>query len=178
MTDRSSQRKTLLIGWLYALKRWMYRSGRPGQLAWAMNRLDVVLFSRGLLSLRRAVTLEVRGRSSGRVITVPVVVADYEGQEYLVSMLGKDANWVRNVRAAGGRAVLRRGRRRPVMLQEVETGARASILRRYLALAPGARPHLPVAPDGPLEEFAAIAALYPVFRIAPIHAPEGRVPAR
>ena len=29
---------------------------------------------------------------------VPVVVAEYEGGRYLVSMLGKDANWVLNVR--------------------------------------------------------------------------------
>jgi hypothetical protein len=27
-----------------------------------------------------------------------VVVAEYEGGRYLVSMLGKDANWVLNVR--------------------------------------------------------------------------------
>ncbi len=41
---------------------------------------------------------------------MPVVVAMVRGQSYLVSMLGDDVAWVRNVRAAGGRAVLHHGR--------------------------------------------------------------------
>lgn len=171
MSDRPDRREAGVAGLLYALKRWMYRTGRPGRLARAMNRLDAVQFSAGLLSPRRAVTLEVRGRRTGRVISVPVVVTDYEDQKYLVSMLGNDANWVRNVRAAGGHAVLRRGRRQPVLLEDVEAGARAPILRRYLALAPGARPHLPVTRHSPLEAFEAIAELYPVFRVTSASTP-------
>ena len=100
-------------------------------------------------------------------MSFPVVVAEYQGGRYLVSMLGKDANWVRNVRAAGGRAVLRRGGRERVRLEEVEPGDRAPILRRYLAVAPGARPHLPVDRHAPLAEFERIAGQYPVFRIIP-----------
>lgn len=42
---------------------------------------------------------------------------------------------------------------------------RPPILRRYLDLAPGARPHVPVDRRAPLEDFAAIAEDYPVFRI-------------
>jgi deazaflavin-dependent oxidoreductase (nitroreductase family) len=152
--------------WLYGFKRWMYRSGRPGLLARAMNWSSAVQFSAGLLSPKRAVTLEVRGRRTGRTIQVPVVVADYGGERYLVSMLGADANWVRNVRAAGGSAVMRRGRRQAVRLVEVDAAERAPILRRYLALAPGARPHVPVDRDASLAEFARIADRYPVFRIA------------
>ena len=94
------------VGWLYALKRWMYRGGRPGSLARVMNRMSEMQFSAGLFSPKRAMTLEVPGRRTGRVISFPVVVADYHGDRYLVSMLGNDANWVRNVQAAGGRAVL------------------------------------------------------------------------
>ncbi|OLT01354.1 hypothetical protein BJF90_32370 [Pseudonocardia sp. CNS-004] len=41
--------------------------------------------------------------------------------------------------------MLRHGRREAVRLLEVDAGARAPILRRYLAVAPGARAHLPVA---------------------------------
>src|SRR5512133_1729542 len=92
---------------LYGVKRWMYRTGRPGVLARVMNRISAVQFSAGLLSPHRAVTLEVPGRRTGRLISFPVAVADYQGERYLVSMLGRDANWVLNVRAAGGRAVLR-----------------------------------------------------------------------
>jgi deazaflavin-dependent oxidoreductase (nitroreductase family) len=164
MNAKMSQRRGV-VERLYQLKRWMYRTGRPGWLARTMNRVSAVQFSAGLLSPARAVTLEVPGRRTGRVISFPLVVAEYEGGRYLVSMLGKDANWVHNVRAAGGRAVLRRGHRENVQLQEVESGARAPILRRYLAVAPGARPHVPVDRHAPLEEFERVAELYPVFQI-------------
>ncbi|GAB3888466.1 hypothetical protein GCM10029964_056160 [Kibdelosporangium lantanae] len=107
------------------------------------------------------------GRSTGRVISFPVVVADYEGERYLVSMLGERANWVRNVRAAEGRAVLRHGRREAVRLAEVDPDARAAILRRYLAVAPGARPHVPMDRGASLAEFERIAPRIPVFRITP-----------
>jgi hypothetical protein len=63
--------------------------------------------------------------------------------------------------------VLRHGRREAVRLDEVEPGARAPILRRYLALAPGARAHIPVDRRAPLEEFDRVAAQIPVFRITP-----------
>ncbi|MFD2352355.1 hypothetical protein ACFSTC_28395 [Nonomuraea ferruginea] len=82
-------------------------------------------------------------------------------------MLGQDTNWVRNVRAAGGRAVLRYGRTEAVRLEEVEPGSRAPILRRYLAVSPGGRTHIPVDQEAPLEEFERIAARYPVFRVTP-----------
>ena len=147
-----------------AMRRRMYRGGRPGPLARVMNRLSALQFSAGLLSPRRAMTLEVAGRRTGRTVSLPIVVADYGGERYLVSMLGNDANWVRNVQAAGGRAVLRRGRRITVQLDEVEPAARAPILRRYLELAPGARAHVPVDRRAPLEEFERIADQFPVFR--------------
>jgi deazaflavin-dependent oxidoreductase (nitroreductase family) len=113
----------------------------------------------------RLVTLEVRGRRTGRLISLPVVVAEYQGERYLVAMLGEGANWVSNVRAARGQAVLRHGGREAVRLEEVDPGARAAILRQYLQVAPGARAHVPVDRHAPLEEFERIAARYPVFRV-------------
>jgi hypothetical protein len=107
----------------------------------------------------------VPGRRSGRLISFPVVVSDYQGERYLVSMLGEDANWVANVRAARGRVVLRHGRREPVQLEEVEPRARAPILRRYLQVAPGARPHIAVDRHAPLVELERAAPRYPVFRV-------------
>jgi len=153
-----------VVGWLYALKRWVC-GGRPRSLARVMNRVSEIQFSAGLLSPKRAMALEVPGRRTGRIISFPIVVADYQGERYLVSMLGDDANWVRNVRAAGGRAVLRRRHRQDVELEEVDRDARAPILRRYLAVAPGARPHLPIDRRASLEEFERIAAEFPVFRV-------------
>jgi deazaflavin-dependent oxidoreductase (nitroreductase family) len=109
--------------------------------------------------------LEVTGRTSGRTISLPVVVAIVDGQRYLVSMLGEDAHWVRNVRAAGGRAVLRSGGREEVQLEEVPADQRAPILKAYLQRAPGARPHVPVSKNAALEEFQKVAAAFPVFRV-------------
>jgi hypothetical protein len=97
-----------------------------------------------------------------------VVIADHDGDRYLVAMLGEETNWVRNVRAADGRAILRHGRLETVRLEEVPVDARPAILRRYLALAPGARPHIPVDRHAPLEEFERIAPQVPVFRIVPV----------
>ena len=145
----------------------MYRNGRPGALARALNRISAIQFSAGMLSPAQAVTLEVPGRCTGRLISLPVAVADYQGGRYLVSMLGNNANWVRNVRAADGRAVLRRRGREEVRLVEVEPGDRAPILRRYLQVAPGARAHLPVDRHAPLAEFERIAGRFPVFQIIP-----------
>ena len=149
----------------YRLQRWLYRTGRPGSLARVLNRISAIHFASGLLSPSRAVTLEVAGRRTGRAISFPLVLADHEGQRYLVAMLGGHANWVLNVRAAQGRAVLQRGRREDVLLEEVAPGLRAPILRRYLALAPGARPHLPVDRHAPLAEFERIADQFPVFLV-------------
>jgi deazaflavin-dependent oxidoreductase (nitroreductase family) len=111
------------------------------------------------------VVLEVRGRSTGRVRVLPVVVADYDGERYLVSVLGPDQNWVRNVHATGGKAVLRHRRREAVYLQELAPGRRAPILRRYLELAPGARAHIPLSTNAPLTEFEQIATRHDVFRV-------------
>jgi len=94
-------------------------------------------------------------------------VALVGGERYLVSMLGDDAQWVQNVRAAHGRAFIRSGGRSEVRLEEVTASQRAPILKAYLHRAPGARPHVPVDKDAPLSAFEAVAASYPVFRIVP-----------
>jgi deazaflavin-dependent oxidoreductase (nitroreductase family) len=142
----------------------MYRRGRPNPVAGFFGRATAGLASAGLAP-RRLVTLEVRGRRTGRAISFPVVIADHHGERYLVAMLGRGANWVRNVEAAGGAAVIRHGRREAVRLEPVEPSVRAPILQRYLELAPGARAHFPVDRRAPLSEFEGIADDYPVFRI-------------
>jgi hypothetical protein len=110
--------------------------------------------------------LEVIARKTGRIVSLPLVVPVVDGQRYLVSMLGDKAQWVHNVRAAGGRAVLRRGGCEEIELEEVPADQRARILRAYLQEAPGARPHMPVDKDAALTEFEKIAAAFPVFRVA------------
>jgi polyisoprenoid-binding protein YceI len=97
-----------------------------------------VIFALGL-SLRRWVTLEVAGRRFGRVTRFPFGMADWGGRWYLVSMLGERCNWVRNVRAAEGRATLRHRRATACRLTEVPVSERPPIIKRYLQRVPGAR---------------------------------------
>jgi deazaflavin-dependent oxidoreductase (nitroreductase family) len=133
-------------------------------LARAVNRVSAFVHALGVAP-NHLVTLEVVGRHSGRATSFPLVMAVVDGERYLVSMLGRDVAWVRNVRAAGGRAVLRHGRTERVRLEEIPVAQRGPILKAYLERAPGARAHVPVDEDAPLEELEAIAGGIPVFRV-------------
>jgi deazaflavin-dependent oxidoreductase (nitroreductase family) len=145
-------------------KQWLYRGQRPNWIARILNRAWATLASSGVTS-NYVETLEVIGRKSGRIFSLPVVIAIVDSQRYLVSMLGENVQWVLNVQAAGGKAVMHSGRRTAIQLEEVPTDQRAPILQAYLKRAPGARPHMPVDKDAPLVEFEKIAADYPVFHI-------------
>ena len=144
--------------------RWMYRGQRPNWLARAMNRIGAIIASFGITS-NLMETLETTGRTSGRTISQPMVITVLNGQRYLVSMLGENVNWVKNVRAAGGKAALRSGRREEIQLEEVPADMRAPILKAYLKRAPGGRPHIPVDKDAPIADFEKVAADFPVFRV-------------
>jgi deazaflavin-dependent oxidoreductase (nitroreductase family) len=148
------------------LQNWFYGGGRPNQAARVLDRLTAAVYGRGV-SPDYLVTLEVRGRRSGHTIRLPLVMVVVEGERYLVSMLGQDSNWLRNVRAAGGEAVLRHGRREEVRLIELPVEDRAPVLETYLQRAPNARAHLPLAPDAPRAEIERIASQFPVFRVEP-----------
>lgn len=146
-------------------ERWLYRGGQPNRLARILNWIAGVLGAWGLFP-GRMVRLETKGRKTGKISSLPVVIAKVDGERYLVSMLGDDVNWVRNVRSANGKAVLQERRRAVVRLDEVDIGQRAHILKAYLLVAPGARPHIPVDKDAPIADFESIAAGLPVFRIS------------
>ncbi len=146
------------------ITRWMYRGQHPHRIAKFLNKIWEVIASSGIAS-NYVATLEVTGRKSGRTFSLPVVIAIVNEQQYLVSMLGGNVQWVQNVRAADGKAVLRSGRRIAVKLEEVAADQRPPILKAYLKRAPGARAHIPVNKDAPLANFEEIAAAYPTFRI-------------
>ncbi len=141
-----------------------YREGRPTGAGRAFGHFWSAIADRGLTPAY-VVTLETTGHRTGRRFSIPVVLADVSGRTYVVSMLGERPPWVRNVRAAGGRATIRRREAREVLLVEVPPDERAPILKKYLQRASGARPHFPIGPDAPVEEFARIAGDYPVFEV-------------
>jgi len=133
-------------------------------VATVLNRCWAAVHSFGVAP-NYLVTLEVRGRRSGRIISLPLVMVVIEGERYLVSMLGAEVDWVRNVKAADGNVTLRHGRREAVHLEEVAVDRRASVLKAYLKRAPGARAHVPVHKNAPLSEFEQVSAQFPVFRV-------------
>jgi deazaflavin-dependent oxidoreductase (nitroreductase family) len=150
--------------WFYRGKQWLYRRRRPNWIAKFLNGMWARTASKRVMS-NGLVALEVVGRKSGRIVSFPLVMVTVDGQRYLVSMLGENTQWVRNVRASGGKAVLRSGGREEVQLDEIPTSQRAPILKAYLQAAPGARPHVLMDKDAPLAEFEKIAAAFPVFRL-------------
>jgi len=151
---------------LQKVQKWFYRGGRPNRMARILNRLGATVHALGIAP-NYLVALEVPGRRSGRIISFPLVMVVVAGERYLVSMLGEEVNWVRNVKAAGGNVTLLHGRREEVCLQEVAEDCRAPVLKAYLKRAPGARAHLPVDKDAPLAEFEQVSPRFPVFRVVP-----------
>jgi deazaflavin-dependent oxidoreductase (nitroreductase family) len=143
--------------------RFFYQNWRPTSLGRMWNRAIALACGLGLLP-EILVTLLVKGRRSGRLRTNVLVALPYQGQRYLVSMLGEESDWVQNVRAAGGAAFMKRGRMQPVMLTEIPPEKRSSILKAYCQVATSGRHHFPVSPDAPVSAFEAIAKDYPVFR--------------
>jgi deazaflavin-dependent oxidoreductase (nitroreductase family) len=152
----------------HSLLRYFYRDWRPTRAGRWVNRFTAWLTRLGLFPALMAV-LEVRGRKSGEPRTVPVVIATVAGKGYLVSMLGPQSDWVKNVEAAGGAAILHEGRRqRPVHLVAVPVAERGPIIQEYVRVATSGRTHFPVAVDAPLSKFQAVADRYPVYRIDPV----------
>jgi len=148
------------------LARWLYRGGRPNRVASVVNRCTAAVYALGIAP-NYLVTLDVVGRRSCRILSLPLVMVVVDGERYLVSMLGEGVDWVRNVKAAGGNVRLRHGRREEVRLEEIPANQRAPVLKAYLKRAPGARPHLPIHKAAPLSEFEQVSSQFSVFRVVP-----------
>ena len=83
------------------------------------------------LSLFGSRVLAVKGRKTGEWRTTPVNLLTHDGEKYLVAPRGQ-AQWVRNMRFAGG-GELRVGRRRQEFTAtELADAAKPEILRLYL----------------------------------------------
>ena len=152
---------TLPHSWYKSL---YYPGGRPNAFTRHLNSGQARLTALGIFPALM-VALETTGRRSGKPCLVQLVAAQVGTERYLVSMLGENADWVRNARASAGAAVLRHGTTEKVRLEEVPVSRRAPILKAYLRRAPGARPHFDLSYHAPLAEFEQVAARYPVFRI-------------
>ena len=86
----------------------------PGWFTRNVFNRAVAFMTRNGVSVLGSRVLAVRGRTSGEWRTTPVNLLEHEGRRYLVAPRG-EAQWVRNLRAAGtGQLrVGERGRRVP-----------------------------------------------------------------
>ena len=105
-------------------------------------------------------TLVVRGRTSGRTLTVPMgAPIELDGQRYLVSGRGS-TQWVRNLRAARRAEFRIHGRSEPFRPTELDGADRARIVAAY-------RRKLGHSVDGYFRQIPDPAD-HPVFRMDPI----------
>jgi hypothetical protein len=140
-------------------RRWVHR---------VESRLFRVAVERLGVEIDHTWILEVPGRRSGLPRFAPVKVLQVEAERFLVSLY--DSDWARNLRAAGGRARLRRrGMIIPALAVELPAPERPAILRAYLAAATRGQT-LDILGAGrrdPEEDhLRRIAADHPVFRLA------------
>jgi deazaflavin-dependent oxidoreductase (nitroreductase family) len=140
---------------------------RPGWFTKHVFNRAVVVLTRAGIGVWGARILEVAGRNSGLPRRNPVNLLTIDDRHYLVAPRG-EVEWVRNVRAAGGRLALIIGRRRQEWVAtEVADAAKTEILRQYLRrwkvevgmFFDG------VGPDSTDEQLAAIAPRHPVFEV-------------
>jgi deazaflavin-dependent oxidoreductase (nitroreductase family) len=126
------------------------------------------------LAPRDAVILEVRGRKSGKIRKTPILRTRHDGHDHLIALAG-ESQWVRNVRASDGRAVIRRRKRSDVYLHELPAAERAPVIAAYLrtaaersgekSAARQARFYFGLDLHPSPEQLAEIADFYPAFRI-------------
>ncbi len=114
-----------------------------------------------------AVLLSVRGRKSGKIITIPVELVENGSSSFLVAAFG-EVNWVRNLRAAGQAQLTRK--RRTETIEVVELGAReaAPILKQFLKESQRVtfiKPYFNVTAQASLADFEREALYHPVFRV-------------
>ena len=140
---------------------------RPSGLVGAFNRFWGVLNRIGI-GLDYSYELEVPGRRSGTLRRTPVNLMPYSGHRYLVAPRGR-TEWVRNAEAHGS-VLLRRGSKRlRLRLETVPPDEAPLILKTYLqTYRSQVQQFFPIQGDANIEEFARIAARYPVFKTVEI----------
>jgi steroid delta-isomerase-like uncharacterized protein/deazaflavin-dependent oxidoreductase (nitroreductase family) len=114
-----------------------------------------------------AVLLSVRGRTSGKIYTIPVELVENSDTRFLVAAFG-EVNWVRNLRAAGQAQLTRRRRTEAIGVVELGAQEAAPILKQFLKESQRVsliKPYFHVTPHSSLADFEQEALHHPVFRI-------------
>jgi len=132
------------------------------------------LFGRALAALLRLGVgpahmrvLEVRGRKSGAVYSLPVDPLQYEGKLYLVAPRGR-TQWVRNVEASGTITLRRGGAVEDYSVRALADAEKPPVLKAYLdGFRREVQRFFPVAAGSAADTFAPLASRYPAFELLP-----------
>jgi len=137
---------------------------RPSFAARVVNRLYGWITRVGL-GLPNSYVLQVSGRKTGKIRSVPVNVLSYNRKVFLVATRGS-TQWSRNV-LANRNITLRRGRLRTEFRVRVVLAAeKPKILKAYVTRFRWmVRRFFPVPAGAPSASFAHIADRYPVFEL-------------
>jgi deazaflavin-dependent oxidoreductase (nitroreductase family) len=160
------------------------RNRVAGRLLRLFNPAVRRLVSAGLPTGAPNVLLEIRGRRSGRIRTVPVGMLELDGRSFVQASYG-EIGWVANLRADGEATVIHPGGRRTrVQAIELTPEEGGAVLERALGrfrrsralralLGPRFRPpigvlwRLRIRIDDTLQEYTAEARRHPLFELRP-----------
>jgi deazaflavin-dependent oxidoreductase (nitroreductase family) len=117
------------------------------------------VFGQRWLKTGLTVLLEVRGRRTGTPLRVALFPVTVDGTSYLLSQYGV-TGWVRNLRAAGGGELSRKGHAAPFTAVEVDGAERDRVIAAFRAKMP--RPFRRDFEQRPA------AADHPTFRVEPL----------
>ena len=111
--------------------------------------------------------LEVRGRKSGKLYSMPIDLLRVADRQYLVAPRGY-TQWVRNAEVAGA-VQLRKGRQvQEFRLRALSAAERPPILKAYLdQFSREVQRFFPLPAGSPSEAFTPFAQRYPVFELLP-----------
>ena len=109
--------------------------------------------------------LEVRGRKSGKVFSLPVDLLTKDGKLYLVAPRGH-TQWVRNAESAGA-IVLRRGSRaQEYRLRALSDSEKPPILKAYLdSFKSEVQRFFPLPAGSPVAQLVPLVTRYPAFEL-------------
>jgi deazaflavin-dependent oxidoreductase (nitroreductase family) len=136
---------------------------RPPRWLTAANRLNIAMLNRGVGPTTQRV-LTIPGRTSGQPRRTPIAIVEFEDAQYIVAGF-PSSDWVKNAHAARRGTLSRGSVTKAVTLTELRVEERPPILREFLRTIRGGRSFLTVDARASDEEFAAVAAQHPVFRI-------------
>lgn len=130
------------------------------------NRAFGLLIGLGL-GLRHNYLLQVRGRTTGRVYSMPVNVLEWNDKRWLVAGRGR-TQWVRNAEVAG-EVLLRKGwRTQRCRMRLVPDSEKPEILSAYLdRFKLTVQRYFPVRAGSAPAAFGELVGRYPVFELVP-----------